>query len=84
MFWKKKGILDCKIRKKCNFTENARSLIIGTNIGGLGTIIASLASLISYKIYCKTDHPRYIQYLTVFTAVNVGILIPLYLFNLLF
>ena len=31
------------------FTENFKALIIGTNIGGLGTLIASMASLISYK-----------------------------------
>ncbi len=31
------------------FTENIRSLIIGTNLGGLGTLIASMASLISYR-----------------------------------
>lgn len=31
------------------FTENITALIIGTNLGGLGTLIASMASLISYK-----------------------------------
>ena len=31
------------------FTDNARALLIGTNLGGLGTLIASMASLISYK-----------------------------------
>ena len=35
------------------FTENIRSLIIGTNLGGLGTLIASMASLISYRRNCK-------------------------------
>ena len=33
-----------------NFTNNATSLLIGVNLGGLGTMIASMASLISYKI----------------------------------
>lgn len=31
------------------FTENVKALIVGTNLGGLGTLIASMASLISYK-----------------------------------
>lgn len=31
------------------FTDNFRALIIGTNLGGLGTLIASMASLISYR-----------------------------------
>lgn len=31
------------------YTENYAQLIIGTNLGGLGTLIASMASLISYK-----------------------------------
>ncbi|WMJ87727.1 SLC13 family permease [Anaerocolumna sp. MB42-C2] len=60
------------------FTDNARELIIGTNIGGLGTLIASLASLISYRIYCKTDRPNYLKYFIVFTVSNIGILILLY------
>ncbi len=36
------------------FTENINALILGTNIGGLGTLIASMASLISYKQYALT------------------------------
>jgi len=63
-----------------NFTEDSTSLIVGTNIGGLGTIIASLASLISYKIYCKTDNAKPVKYLGVFTVANVGILFILCLF----
>jgi len=35
------------------FTEDYQSLIIGTNLGGLGTLIASMASLISYKYIAK-------------------------------
>lgn len=33
------------------FTDNARQLLLAVNVGGLGTIIASLASVISYKLY---------------------------------
>ncbi|WFR59702.1 SLC13 family permease [Anaerocolumna sp. AGMB13025] len=63
-----------------NFTKNAEHLIIGTNLGGLGTIIASLASLISYRIYLKTEKPLFVKYLVLFTLANVGILILLVMF----
>ena len=33
------------------FTRDYAKLLVGVNIGGLGTLIASMASLISYKIY---------------------------------
>ena len=39
------------------FTDNARALLIGTNLGGLGTLIASMASLISYK-YIALSFPE--------------------------
>jgi len=39
------------------FTENYRGLIVGTNIGGLGTLIASMASLISFK-YISNENPN--------------------------
>ena len=35
------------------FTDNIKNLSIGVNIGGLGTLIASMASLISYKLYAN-------------------------------
>lgn len=35
------------------FTENGRALLVGVNLGGLGTLIASMASLITYKFYAK-------------------------------
>lgn len=53
------------------FTENARAMVLGTNIGGLGTVVASLASLISFRIYLETDEARPFRYLAVFTLVNV-------------
>jgi len=53
------------------FTKNYRMLILGTNIGGLGTLIASMASLISYKIYGKTEGARKGKYLTVFSVINL-------------
>lgn len=62
------------------FTEDWRGLLLGTDVGGLGTIIASLASLISFKLYCATPQARAGKYLLWFTVVNVAalvILIPL-------
>lgn len=37
-----------------NFTEQWKAVLLGVNIGGMGTLIASLASLISYKFYAST------------------------------
>lgn len=59
------------------FTENYKALILGTNIGGLGTLIASLASLISYKFYAKTEGAKPGRYLGVFTLYNLIFLILL-------
>lgn len=36
-----------------HFTDNPKTLLLGTNIGGLGTLIASLANLIAYKLYVR-------------------------------
>ena len=59
------------------FTDNARALLVGTNIGGLGTPVASLASLISLRIYAKMPHARTGRYLAWFTAANIALLVPL-------
>lgn len=59
------------------FTENARGLLLGVDIGGLGTPIASLASLISMKLYSHSEHARTGRYLLIFTAVNVVLLVLL-------
>lgn len=53
------------------FTDDWRSLLVGVNIGGLGTPIASLASLISLKMYLRTDGARPLRYLGIFTLANV-------------
>ena len=53
------------------FTDNISRLIIGTNLGGLGTIIASMASLISFKYYARTAGKRNTAYLGVFTLLNL-------------
>ena len=61
------------------FTANYKSLLLGVNIGGLGTLIASMASLISYKAYSKEYKEKSGKYLLVFTAVNVVFLVVLVL-----
>lgn len=56
------------------FTNNYEALIIGTNIGGLGTLIASMASLISFKYVAKEDGHIRGRYIAYFTVANVLIL----------
>ena len=58
------------------FTEDWRGLLVGTDVGGLGTPIASLASLISLKLYLRSQGARPGSYLGLFLVVNgVGILL---------
>ena len=61
------------------YTDNLRELIVGTNLGGLGTLIASMASLISYKQIAARYPERKRQYLGIFTLCNLGFLLLLYL-----
>ncbi len=59
------------------FTENYRELLLGVNIGGAGTLIASLASLITFKEYTKQDPKHTLGYILKFTAYNFAFLIIL-------
>lgn len=59
------------------FTSNYSGLIIGTNLGGLGTLIASMASLISYKFIAKEHPDMKGKYFLQFTIVNVVFLVIL-------
>ncbi|MBR4447259.1 SLC13 family permease [Methanobrevibacter sp.] len=59
------------------FSTNYESIIIGINIGGLGTLIASMANLISYKILVREHEEFKIKYLIVFTVLNVILLMLL-------
>lgn len=54
-----------------SFTENWQALLLGVNIGGLGTPIASLASLISFRFYAHTPEAKPGRYLAWFTLINV-------------
>ena len=59
------------------FTTNYNSLIIGVNIGGLGTLIASMASLISYKFYATHSPESKGKYIGVFSLWNIIFLVVL-------
>ena len=52
------------------FTSNYRELLLGVNIGGVGTLIASLASLITFKAYTKDQPGHTLRYILKFTAFN--------------
>ena len=52
------------------FTDNYPSLLIGVNIGGTGTLIASLASLITFREYTKEHKDKTARYLVLFTVMN--------------
>ena len=65
------------------FTEEFDLLLVGLNIGGLGTLIASMANLISYKIYVKEYPKEKGKYLGKFTIACVAFLIPLWLLAIL-
>ncbi len=53
------------------FTHNWKALIVGTNLGGLGTLIASMASLISYKQVAANYPEQRGKYLALFTLANL-------------
>lgn len=65
------------------FTGNYADLLVGVNIGGVGTLIASLASLITYREYCKHNPGKSGYYIGVFSAFNFGFLFILVGFMLL-
>lgn len=52
------------------FTQNYRELLLGVNIGGVGTLIASLASLITFKEYTNDQPGHTLRYILKFTAFN--------------
>ncbi|MBE6505229.1 MAG: citrate transporter [Methanobrevibacter millerae] len=60
------------------FSTNYEAIIVGINIGGFGTLIASMANLISYKILIREYADFKIRYLIIFTLLNVILLIILF------
>ena len=63
------------------FTDQWRELLAGVNIGGLGTPIASLASLISLKLYAADKEANSGKFLAVFTLANIAGLAALLTFS---
>ena len=53
------------------FTNNYEALLIGVNLGGMGTLIASMASLISYKLFAKEYGDKKGKYMAYFTIANI-------------
>lgn len=62
------------------FSNNVPALIVGTNLGGLGTLIASMASLISYRQIARKLPEQKGQYFLLFTLANIGFLAILLVF----
>lgn len=60
------------------FTPFYQELFLGVSVGGIGTLVASLANLISYKIYCKTFPKKHYQ--TYFNKLNGALFVVLSVF----
>ncbi len=56
------------------FTENYRELLIGVNIGGVGTLISSLASLITFREYANHNPGKSRSYILIFSGFNFAFL----------
>ena len=65
------------------FTGNYADLLVGVNIGGAGTLIASLASLITFREYVKHNPGKTGYYILMFSLFNFGFLIILTIFSFL-
>lgn len=65
------------------FTEDVQALIVGTNLGGLGTLIASMASLISYKQVAGEIPEEKKRYFGWFTVANIAFLAILLVLNII-
>ena len=63
--------------------DKIKLLVIGTNLGGLGTLIASMASLISFKFYGQIEGSKKGKYIAVFSLLNIVFLIILMAIHLL-
>ena len=65
------------------FTDDYSALLIGVNLGGLGTLIASLASLISFKFYTNSEGSDTKRFLGIFTLYNAIFLGGLFVLSLI-
>lgn len=59
------------------FTSNGKELLLSVNVGGLGTLIASMASVISFKLYNNSENSNGKTYFLKFTGYNFSLLIIL-------
>lgn len=59
------------------FTDNYTELLLGVNIGGVGTLISSLASLITFREYHAHNPKKTLYYLAMFSILNFGFLFVL-------
>ena len=59
------------------FTNDYKTMLVGVNIGGLGTVIASMASLISYKFYMNEEGSSSLKYIKYFTILNIFFMVIL-------
>lgn len=66
------------------FTDNYKHLLLGVNIGGVGTLISSLASLITFKQYSAQQPGHTLRYILKFSAFNFAFLAILLAFCLIF
>ena len=62
------------------FTESYKALLLGVNIGGCGTLISSLASLITFREYVTHNPTETKKYIAVFSAFNFAFLLVMLLF----
>ncbi|MBE7040968.1 MAG: citrate transporter [Ruminococcaceae bacterium] len=79
------GVLSCQVISNVpsaillsKFTENYASLLVAVNIGGAGTLIASLASLITLKEYTRHEPKRVGSYIWLYSVCNFSILLILF------
>ena len=78
------GILSCQVISNVpsaillsQFTANYQDLLLGVNIGGVGTLISSLASLITFREYVKHNPGKTGYYIVMFSLFNFAFLIIL-------
>lgn len=56
------------------FTQDARALLVGVNVGGAGTLVASLASLITFREYTRRVPNGGKQFLFLFSGISFAFL----------
>lgn len=85
------GILSCQLISNVpsavllsHFTTDYKSLLLAVNIGGCGTLIASLASLITFTEFRKHNSKDTKSYLLKFSALNFFFVILLYIVAIIF